>query len=118
MAILTDVLNEMQLTLRKDPALRVRLRTLLADLYSLNEYADWEKEGQYSGHRFRLPRRFISHSVSDRRLLESLRLVVDDMLEVKINLIKNGPIFITDGLFVPPDYRAFPFLDESYHLLR
>lgn len=118
MAIMTDVLNQIAMRLRSDQMLSVRLRTLFMDICGLREYADWQEIGQYSGQRFRLPRRFISSATGDRRLLESLRLVVDDMLEVKLNCVDDSLVFLTDGLFVPADYRVFPFIDESDHLIQ
>jgi len=118
MTILTDVMNQIALILRSDQALRTRLRTILTQICDLPEYAKWQDTEQYDGRRFRLPHRFISAATSDRRLLESLRLVVNDMLEVKLNCLDNGSVYMTDGLFVPADYRVFPFSDESDHLIR
>lgn len=118
MAIMTDTLNQIAMTLRSDESTSARLRTLFQGICKLPEYAAWEEVGQYSGLRFRVPRRFISSAIGDRRLLESFRLVVDDMLEVKVNCLDDGSIFLTDGLFAPADYRVFPFIDESNHLIR
>lgn len=118
MTVQTDVLNQIAMALRTDETLSVRLRALLTKLHSLPEYTEWQNEGQYGGQRFRLPRRFISPTTGDRRLLESLRLVLDDILQVKLNRVENGPIFMTDGLFVPAAYRVFPDSDESSCLLR
>jgi hypothetical protein len=117
MTILTDVMSQIALMLRSDQTLSSRLRTLLQQLCGLPEYAQWLETEQYDGRRFRLPHRFISGATAERRLLESLRLVVNDMLEVKLNCLENGSIFVTDGLFVPADYRVFPFSDESDHLI-
>lgn len=118
MTVQTDILNQIAMELRSDETLSVRLRVLLEKLCKLPEYAEWLGEGQYAGQRFRLPRSFIPPVTSDRRLLESLRLVVDDVLQVKLNRLDNGSIFMTDGLFVPAAYRVFPDSDESNCLIR
>ena len=118
MTVQTDVLNQIAMVLRSDETLSARLRVLLHKLCNLPEYAEWVNVKQYAGQRFRLPRNFISPVTVDRRLLESLRLVVDDVLQVKLNCVDNGLIFMTDGLFVPAAYRVFPDNDESDCLMR
>jgi len=113
MAIAMDALNQISLMLRSDRVLTSRLRQVLASICQLPEYHEWEESLQYSGRRFRLPRRFISSTVGERRLLEALRFVIDDALEVKLNYLDDEFIFVTDGLFVPADFRVFPWHDES-----
>lgn len=118
MAIAMDALNQIALILRSDQSLVDRLRPLLSRICALPEYTEWQEKGQYDGRRFRLPSRFISPATAERRFLESLRLVIDDVLEVKLNLVNEGLVFMTDGLFVPADFRVFPWRDESDTLMR
>jgi hypothetical protein len=111
-----DILNQTSLILNSDHSLTPRLRKVLAELCKLPEYSEWEQVGQFTGKRFRLPRRFISAEPKERRLLESFKLVYDDVLQVKVNHF-DGLIFLTDGLFVPGDFRVYPFFDESDRLM-
>lgn len=113
MAIAMDTLNQISLMLRSDRSITDRLRKVLLAIFQLPEYQHWEESTQYSGRRFRLPRRFISSTVGERRLLEALRFVIDDALEVKLNYLDDQLVFVTDGLFVPADFRVFPWHDES-----
>lgn len=113
MTVLIDVLNQLSLLLRDDSRLAQDLRSVLGEMSSLEEYNEWLRNGQYYGGRFRVPRRFLGHSRATRRLLEELHLVVDDLLTVRVNAISSGQQFVTDGLFVSPYFRVFPFADES-----
>jgi hypothetical protein len=113
MAVSMDVLNQIALIIRSDQGKAIRLRNLLIELAALPEYKIWLEQDEFNGRRFRLPRDFISADVRERRLLESMRLVVDDTLQVKINHIGDRLVFLTDGLFVPGDFRVFPWRDES-----
>jgi hypothetical protein len=117
MTLPVDTLDQIGTILRSDRAQAARLRTLLLELADLPEYKHWLEEAQFLGRRFRLPRDFISGSARERRLLESMRLVVDDILDVKINTSPEGLVFITDGLFVPGEFRVFPWRDESDRII-
>jgi hypothetical protein len=117
MTIPMDVLNQIALIIRNDRGQAMRLRNLLIELSSLPTYRKWLDEGQFAGRGFRLPRDFISAETSERRLLESVRLVVDDILQVKIHYVDGRFVFITDGLFVPADFRVSPWSDESDRLI-
>ncbi|MET0522492.1 MAG: hypothetical protein ABW156_11060 [Jiangellaceae bacterium] len=115
MTMAMDVMNQIAFLLN-DSGNANRLRNVLVSVAKLPEYAQWEERGQFTGRRFRLPRGFIPTHPKERRLLESARLVVDDFLQVKINLV-DGLVFLTDGLFVPSESRVFPWHDESGQLI-
>lgn len=112
-AVHMDVLNQIALILRNNGEQLPPLRHLLKQIVELPSYRHWVEVDEFLGHPFRLPEGFISSNTKERRLLEAFRLVVDDVLQVKVHSLRDGTVFLTDGLFVPADFRVFPWHDES-----
>jgi hypothetical protein len=101
--------------LREDSALREALYDSLQALLNTEEYQQWLVADQFSEERFVVPSKW-PDKVEHRHLLEMLALIRDDQLRVKIEQHGNT-LCMTDGLWVPPRYRVFPFTDESTRLL-
>ena len=116
MTLPMDILSQLATILQSDTTSTARTRSVLMDLYALQEYQDWLDEEQFDGRRFRIPLGFTFDDPRLRRHLESIRLVSDNILDVRIN-VSDGLVFITDGLFVPADFRVPPWTDESDHIV-
>lgn len=115
--ITLDDLNQLQLFLQEHPDNAPQLRGLLREVAEHSSYVAWEAETQFESMLFRLHRSLAFATDPQRRMLESMLLVKDDVLRVKINL-RGAQVFITDGLWVPASIRVFPFADESDLVLR
>jgi methylase of polypeptide subunit release factors len=110
--ITLDDLNQLLMWLQDNSEQAPLLRDVLREIASHPNYGEWEKEQQFEGDLFRLHHSLAFASDEKRWLLESKLLVKNDALRVKINLC-GDQAFITDGLWVDPSIRAFPFSDES-----
>jgi hypothetical protein len=109
-----DTLNQISLLCRRRPELRDSLRAVLEALSDLPAYTEWLSANQFSGKPFQIPRSFAPPDPEQRRLLEQLGFVTDNVLWVMVNRdAPTGRLFLTDGLFVPAEIRVFPFADES-----
>ena len=94
-----------------------RLIDVFSEIYSLDEYQEWLNIGQYKPAkglegRFSLPKSFGSSMGDDKWLLQHLGLLNGSLLEVKL-ASHGGRLHITDGSWVNPNYRVYPFTDES-----
>jgi len=111
----TDSLYHLALTLREQPSLREALVTALNALLRSAEYGRWLETEQFAEERFTLPYQWPGDP-KHKHLLENLTLVREDELQVKVE--RHGDaICLTDGLWAPPRYRVFPFIDESERLM-
>ena len=93
------------------------LRKILEQIYNLYEYKEWLKDGQFApssdlSGRFILPTNFGIKLKDKKWLLEGLGLVNGGLLEVKI-ASACGKIHLTDGSWVDPKVRVYPFTSES-----
>jgi hypothetical protein len=99
------------------PSEVARLRNVFKSIYSLPEYQEWLADGQYHPAiglkgRFSLPNMFGKDLGSDKWLLQQLGLLNGSLLEVKIDSCGDS-LHITDGSWVDPKIRVYPFTDES-----
>lgn len=115
--ITLDDLNQILLLLQENPDRAEELRTILLEVARHESYSRWEDEYEFEGQLFRLHRSLAFANDDQRRLLEGLRLVHRDVLRVKLNA-RDSQVFITDGLWVSPSIRVFPFVDESDLVIR
>jgi methylase of polypeptide subunit release factors len=114
--ITLDDLNQLLLWLQDHPSRAAELAELLGAITSDPSYAKWREVRQFEGDLFRLHDGLAFASDEKRYLLETF-LVKNDALRVKVNR-RGEQVFITDGLWVDPSIRAFPFSDESDLILR
>ena len=110
--ITLDDLNQLLLWLQDHPGKAAELVGILREIAAHPTYREWQEEQQFEGDLFRLHHSLAFASDDKRWLLESKLLVKNDALRVKVNLC-GDQVFITDGLWVAPSIRAFPFSDES-----
>jgi hypothetical protein len=110
--ITLDDLNQVLLWSQDNPQGASELSEILKEIAGHPTYREWSEEQQFEGDLFRLHHSLAFASDDKRWLLESKLLVKNDALRVKINLC-GDQVFITDGLWVDPSIRAFPFSDES-----
>jgi methylase of polypeptide subunit release factors len=115
--IALDDLNQLLLWLQDEPEKASELRAILREIAAHHTYAEWSEEQQFEGYLFRLHHSLAFPSDEKRWLLESKFLVKNDALRVKVNVCGDR-VFITDGLWVDPSIRTFPFSDESDLVLR
>ncbi len=115
--ITLDDLNQLLLWLQDFPERVAEVRDTLAEIARHPTYGAWGEERQFAGDLFRLHPSLAFASTHKRWLLESLLLVRNEALRVKVNLCEDQ-VFITDGLWVDPSIRAFPFSDESDLVMR
>jgi hypothetical protein len=115
--ITLDELNQLALYLQSEPSTASALGGVLREVASEDAYASWARNGQFGGLLFRMPRGLVFANEKQRRLLERLLLVEDDVLRVKINVC-GSRVFITDGLWVSGEFRVNSFSDESDLVMR
>jgi hypothetical protein len=115
--ITLDDLNQLLLWFQDSPERISEVRQILKEIASHGTYATWKEQSQLEGDLFRLHPSLTFASTEQRYLLESLFLVKNDALRVKINLCEDQ-VFITDGLWVDPTIRTFSFADESDLVMR
>jgi|GEM_PF-3474152 len=102
----------------QDPERLVKIVYLLNKIYNLREYQNWLNDGQYHSSysqscKFFLPNNFGTDlTTQDKNLLNNLKLINSGQLEVKIDK-HDGKIHLTDGSWVDPKIRVYPFTDES-----
>ncbi len=111
--LLADEINAVQMGLRKDPADAVALREVLIEIARDPGYADWLAAEQFDGRPYSHPPDlpFMRHAET-RSLLERLALAQERDLAVRVNLCDDLAL-VTDGLWVDPAYRVFPYADEG-----
>ncbi len=110
--ITMDDLNQILMYLQEEPDEKALLRRMLLEVGRHPSYASWAEHAEYEGLMFRMHNSLAFGSDRERRLLELLKLVESDALRVKLH-IRGEQVFITDGLWVGPAIRVFPFIDES-----
>lgn len=93
------------------------LSELLKEVYHLDSYQEWLGNGQFYSSSDRRSRYYVEPAFgkgwSDKKwLLEKLGLLNGDMLTAKVD-VHEDRIHITDGSWVPAEFRVFPFVDES-----
>lgn len=115
--ITLDDLHQLLLWLQEHPERVPEVRAILTEIAAHETYGQWLVERQFAGDLFRLHPSLAFASSKRRWLLESLLLIKNEALRVKINL-RGDQVFITDGLWVDPSIRAFPFSDESDLVMR
>jgi methylase of polypeptide subunit release factors len=115
--ITLDELNQLLFWLQDRPERVAEVRDILREVGRQVSYRAWIDRYQYEGGLFRLDPDLAFATTERRYLLESLFLVKNDALRVKVNLC-GDQAFITDGLWVDPSIRAFPFSDESDLVIR
>ena len=98
------------------------LRVVLAEIYKLDEYQSWLEINQYASSsspeaRFRMPIHF-GNALSNKQkwLPERLGIVNGDTLFVKVDN-HNRRLHITDGNWVSPTFRVYPFTEESEQIV-
>ena len=115
--ITLDDLNQVLLALQEHEDLIPNLKRVLKAIAEHDTYHAWKSSYQYEEFLYRLPPDLTFQTDAQRRLLETLFLVKDDVLRVRVN--RSGSyIFITDGFWVPASIRVFPDIDESDLLIR
>ncbi|HEX2057071.1 MAG TPA: class I SAM-dependent methyltransferase [Actinomycetota bacterium] len=121
--ITLDDINQLQILLQAREAeeselepLAPVLRDVLIQIAQHPAYEEWLETGQFASTQFVVPRELTFGNAKYKRIGETKALVVDNVLRVKINLC-GSKVFITDGLWVHQNFRAFPFSDESDLLL-
>lgn len=112
-----DDLNQLRFFLQDFPDKAADVRGFLAETARHRTYAAWNETHQFEGTLFRLDPSLAFAATEERYLLEALHLVQNDALRVKINLC-GDQVFVTDGLWIDPSIRAFPFSDESDLVIR
>ncbi len=115
--ITLDDLNQLLLWLQDNPREAAGLKEILSEIAAHPTYQEWGDEQQFEGDLFRLHHSLAFASDEKRWLLESKLLVKNDALRVKLNLC-GDQVFLTDGLWVDPSIRTFPFSDESDLVVR
>jgi hypothetical protein len=110
--ITLDDLNQILLFLQEHPDRAPELRAVLMAVGTHETYKSWLEDQEYSGLLYRLDHVLAFENDSQRRLLELLRLVQADVLRAKIH-VRDGRVFLTDGLWISPSIRVFAFADES-----
>jgi methylase of polypeptide subunit release factors len=115
--ITLDDLNQLLLWLQDNPEKAGGLKEILSQIAAHPNYREWGREQQFEGDLFRLHHSLAFASDEKRWLLESKLLVKNDALRVKLNLC-GDQVFMTDGLWIDPSIRAFPFSDESDLVVR
>lgn len=115
--ITMDDLNQILMYLQEEPGAQRLLRRVLLEVGRHPSYAAWAEHAEYEGLMFRMDNSLAFESDRERRLLELLKLVESDALRVKLH-VRGEQVFITDGLWVAPAIRVFPFIDESDLVLR
>jgi hypothetical protein len=115
--ITLDDLNQVFMWLQDHPAVAGELAEILCQIASHPTYRQWSEGQQFEGDLFRLHDSLAFASDDKRFLLETMALVKNDALRVRVNLC-GEQVFITDGLWIDPSIRAFPFSDESDLIVR
>lgn len=107
----------------KQPALLDEFVDLLTQIYNLPEYQEWLENGEVlspvnPGSRFALPRSFgTSLTSSQRQLAGASGLLNGSLLQAKVDL-HGDRIHLTDGSWVSPSVRVYPFTDESLQIIK
>ena len=105
----TDQLFLVSTHLREQVGLAGALNSELRTILATPEYLFWGNSVQQA-------RPFVLAEGAPVPALESVGLVDGGVLAVRVNL-HHERVFITDGVWAPADFRAFPFHDESRALL-
>jgi len=97
----------------RDASVIEGVRDVLGAIYALPSYQAWLNEPSQFVTQYELPPEFgFELSESTRRLLDRFRIINGSDVQVKID--KHGErIHLTDGPWVPPNLRVYPFADES-----
>ncbi|MEA5472084.1 hypothetical protein [Spirulina sp. 06S082] len=107
-----DELSLISRQLKPNPTLASELLEIFQDIFNNPQYQQWLKSEQFLGQLFEVDEKYRDHEFFNKN-----GLVKDGKLQVKINSLQDR-IFLTDGLWIPKQYRVFPFSDESVNLLR
>ncbi len=105
----TDQLFLLACQLRDTPSTAAKARQELASLVAHPAYRAWRTSlGQ--------ARPFVPPAELELPTLAALGVISEQRLLVCVN-DHDGRLFVTDGVWVDPAYRAFPFNDESAALI-
>jgi hypothetical protein len=104
-ALETDSLFLITSEVQADPSLRAAVATELKHIAGLAAYGDWS-----AGLEQRAP--FDPGPGLQGGALARVGLLRDNRLRVRLNLVE-GQALVTDGVWVDPRVRVFPFADES-----
>jgi hypothetical protein len=104
--IATDVIFQLATVIKADQGLAETLRQQLMSIYQSERYTAWRQGGLSEKSPFEIE----DDSRTNVPGLSSL--IVEGRLQVKLNHI-HSRIFLTDGVWVHPSIRVFPFCDES-----
>lgn len=98
---------------KSNPSVVNDLREALEAIYALPEYQEWLNGASEFASQFALPPSFGTElSSGTKRLLDRFGIINGSFVEVKID--RHGArVHITDGGWVPIQYRVFPYADES-----
>ena len=110
--ITADELSLIPRQLKHNSTLVSELVELLEEIFHNSRYQNWLQSEQFAGDLF-----FLDKKYKNNEVLNQLKLVKDGQLQVKVHSFQER-IFLTDGLWIPKQYRVFPFYDESHNLLR
>lgn len=110
MTISTENLLSLYISLCEDPSRSKNLFQSLQSVFQSEGYQFWLAEEESSGRR---PAVEVGQS---HDLLREVNLATDHHLDVKINII-DEMLFLTDGLWAEPQWRVFPYADESVDVL-
>ncbi|PIT00776.1 hypothetical protein TSA1_08320 [Bradyrhizobium nitroreducens] len=107
--ILTEELFLAGMRLKSAPRLAGDVAKRLSEIESTEAYSRWAGSAQQAAP-FRIEDPLHTNA------LEAIGLVVDGRLRVRVNRMHDR-LFVTDGVWVDPRWRVFPFCDESETLL-
>lgn len=107
--ISTDELFLAGMRLKSAPQLAAEVAKELSDVANIEAYSRWA-ESVRQGEPFRVK------EGPGHNMLEAAGFAFDGQLRVRVNRM-NGRLFVTDGVWVDPRWRVFPFSDESQTLL-
>lgn len=111
----TESLHTIKLQLRDHPKTIEKVISYAKMVLNHSKYKEW-LDGPEQGGPFPVPPDLSADNQALKRTFDELGLIVDDILLVKITQISDKICF-TDGLWVPKEFRVFPFSDESQRLL-
>jgi SAM-dependent methyltransferase len=96
--------------LSDSPKLRIEALDGLNGIVASRDYQEWQN-GPLQIRPFSVAAGF------DRGALRELGVLADGVLKVRINVVR-GNVMLTDGVWVDPQTRVFPFHDESAAISR
>lgn len=107
--ISTEELFLAGMKLKSAPLFSAEVAGALSEILDAPDYASWTGSVREA-----VP--FRPGESTFRKVLDEVGFVANGQLHVKVNRVRGRP-FVTDGVWVDPRWRAFPFSDESNTLL-